>query len=224
MTLPDQLAKVLPRATRRAWERIVPLVPQSAYLVGGTALAVHLHHRESRDLDFFLQFPEDFPSLAEELGLAGNFVATTIEDNTLNGVLDDAKIQFLVADTQRILEPTITVAGLRVAGMGDLLATKLMVISDRGELRDYFDIMTIETEAGRLTEEGLGLVVARYRPRVPEDVVSNIVRGLGYLGDVTDDLQLPVKRSVIERYWRRRQPEIIRHLDRHAESFRPVSE
>jgi len=55
-------------------------------------------------------------------------------------------------------------------------------------------------------------------------VVSNIVRGLGYLGDVTDDLQLPVKRSVIERYWRRRQPEIIRHLDRHAESFRPVSE
>jgi len=66
--------------------------------------------------------------------------------------------------------------------------------------------------------------VARYRPRVPEDVVSNIVRGLGYLGDVTDDLQLPVKRSVIERYWRRRQPEIIRHLDRHAESFRPVSE
>lgn len=196
----------------------MPVLPDSAYLVGATAIAVHLGHRESRDLDFFLSAPEDLVALADALGETGDFVPTTLQDDTLHGVLDEAKVQFLLADAQHVLEPLTTVAGIRVAGIGDLLATKLKVLAGRGELRDYFGVMTIEQQAGRRVEEGLALVVARYRPRVPDQVVDSIVRSLGYFGDVDDDLQLPVERKAIERYWQRRQPEVIRSLDRRAGS------
>lgn len=219
MSLPPSLAKVLPPATQRAWARIAPLVPESAYLVGGTAIAVHLLHRSSRDLDFLLESPEDLEALAAGLDRVGNLVVTTLQSDTLNALLDDARLRFLLADDQRVLEPVTTIEGIRVAGIGDLLATELNVLTRRGELRDYFDIMTIETKARRLTEEGLGLFVARYQPSVPEDAIGSIVRALGYMGDVADDLQLPVKRSAIEKYWKRRQAVIVRHLDRHAEVF-----
>lgn len=53
MSLPDQLEELLPGETAAAWIEIAPLVPATMYLGSGTAIAVHLHHRSSRDLDFF---------------------------------------------------------------------------------------------------------------------------------------------------------------------------
>jgi hypothetical protein len=44
--------------------------------------------------------------------------------------------------------------------------------------------------------------------------VRHIILGLGYLDDVDDDDALPVQCNVIERYWQRRQPEIVRHASR----------
>ena len=49
----DQARKVLPTGTAAAWDAIVPVIPPGTYLGGGTAIAVHLAHRVSRDLDFF---------------------------------------------------------------------------------------------------------------------------------------------------------------------------
>jgi hypothetical protein len=45
---------VLPDGTAETWEQVRSVIPDCAYLVGGTAIAVHLRHRVSRDLDFFL--------------------------------------------------------------------------------------------------------------------------------------------------------------------------
>lgn len=206
----------MPPETLTAWERVAPVIPVSAYLVGGTAIAVHLQHRSSRDLDFFLESPEDLRHLARELNEVGNLVVTTLEDHTLNAFLDGAKLQFLHAENQRVLEPLTVFEGIRVASIGDLLAIKLNAIVGRGALRDYFDLMTIETRAGRFAEEGLGLFMARYQPELPENAVISIVRALGYLDDVADDPQLPAKRATIQKYWKKRQAEIVRHLDRYA--------
>jgi hypothetical protein len=192
---------------------ILPYVPDGAYLVGGTALAVHLGHRESRDLDFFLSRPGDLIALRDRLEARGDFLATTVESGTLNGSLGNARIQFLAAEDQRVLEPMKTVAGIEIAGITDLMAMKLKVIGDRGELRDYFDVMEIEKGTGLGAEEGLGLFVRRYEPRDPNSALAHVVRGLGYFDDVLDDPGLPVARDVIERYWRRRQPEISTSLD-----------
>jgi hypothetical protein len=47
----DAVRKVLPPDTAAAWDVIAPLVPPGGYLGGGTAIAVHLAHRVSRDLE-----------------------------------------------------------------------------------------------------------------------------------------------------------------------------
>jgi DNA-binding Lrp family transcriptional regulator len=128
-----------------------------------------------------------------------------------------AKVQFLHADEvapQRLLAPPIETAGLRVAELDDLLAMKLKVVGDRGELRDYFDLMTIEQRTGRSVEEGLQLFVARFQPPYPQEALGHIVRGLGYFDDVEPDDQLPVSRQSIVDYWTSRHPSVIAALGR----------
>jgi hypothetical protein len=219
--VPAHLQRVLPASTQQLWIRLAGSLPRAAYLVGGTGIAAHLGHRVSRDLDFFVSKRFDPHRLAARLGQLGAFAPTRIEPGTLNGYLVDTKLQFLDASDQHPVEPLITVAGIAVAGLGDLLATKLKVVGDRGELRDYFDLLVLERDAGRRVEEGLALFLHRYRPITPEAAVLHIVRGLGYFGDVADDPTLPLSRDEIESYWARRQPEITRSLDQLGLSNRP---
>jgi hypothetical protein len=148
--------------------------------------------------------PADRRALARNLAAAGR-----------NGVFSATKVQFLHADevaAQTVLEPLEEIAGINVAGLGDILAMKLKVVAERGELRDYFDLMTIEQRAGRFVEEGIALFAERYgRPREPA-TAEPIVRALGYFGDLDDDLALPLSKAEIAAYWTRRQPEVIRNI------------
>jgi hypothetical protein len=203
---------VLPPPTRVVWEALAGNLPAGAYLVGGTGIAAHLGHRESRDLDFFVAERFDPMLVASSLERIGRFVATDMEATTLNGYLGQVKVQFLDATSQYPVEPIQPIGGIPVAGLRDLAATKLKVVGDRGELRDYFDLMILEQQAGLRVEEGLLVFIERYRPVPVEAAVLHIVRGLGYFGDVADHPGLPIERQEIESYWTRRQPEIVPSL------------
>ena len=161
----------MPADTAMAWELLAPTIPAAAYLAGGTAIAVHLGHRVSHDLDFFYHRNAiDLDQLARTIDTVGPFAITMRSPGTLNALFFRTKIQFLHADEvapQRLLTQPFEVAGLRVAQLDDLLAMKLKVVGDRGELRDYFDLMTIEQRGGRSVEEGLQLFLARFQPPVP---------------------------------------------------------
>ncbi len=178
------------------------------------AIAAHLRHRVSRDFDFFLSERVDMDGLYDRLQATGHFVASHVAPGTINGVLGEAKVQFLLADTQSNTEPLAVVDGIPIAGLGDLLAMELKVLLARGELRDYFDMMTIEKRTPLTAEEGLGIFLEGYRTKAPDDAVTPIVRALGSLGDVQDDPGLAVKRSTIEKYWAKRQRDIIANLER----------
>ncbi len=214
MSVPDRLVDAMPTDTARSWEILSASIPSSAYLAGGTALAIHLQHRISRDLDFFFHGDLDLDRLADELRDLGPFAVSARGSGTLNGLFSATRVQFLSAAGQRRLEPLAIVAGIPVAGIGDLLAMKLKVIGDRGELRDYFDVMTIEQRTGRSVEEGLGLYLARYREPPESFNVAHIVGALGYFDDVDDDDALPAAKDEIAGYWRRRQPQILRNIAR----------
>lgn len=211
--LSDQVRRILPPDTAGAWEAIALVVPQDAYLGGVTAIAVHLAHRVSRDLDFFFHHESiDLDELTRRLTTVGPFAVTERSAGTLNGVFSATKVQFLHADEarpQHLLEPPREIDGLHVAGLSDLMAMKLKVVGDRGELRDYFDLMTIEQRAGRTADEGLALFVARFQPEYPQQAINHILLGLGYFDDVDPDEALPVPRDQIVDYWTRRQPEIV---------------
>lgn len=218
MTLPSEVREVIPADTARAWEVLAPTLPAGLYLAGGTALAVHLGHRVSNDLDFFFHDSAvDLELLRATLEDAGPLAVVRSEPGTLNGVFAKTKVQFLHADEsvpQRRLEPLHKIGGIDVAGVGDILAMKLKVVAERGELRDYFDLMAIETQGGRTAEEGIALFIERYgRPREPASV-EPIVRALGYFDDLDDDLSLPATKDEIASYWVRRQRELLPNLAR----------
>jgi hypothetical protein len=218
VTLPDSLRAVLPQDAAATWELLAPVLPSELYLAGGTALAVHLQHRVSRDLDFFYhEGAVDLDALQEALSDRGPFAIGERSPGTLNGVFSRTRVQFLHADEaepQHLLESPTIVGGLRVAGIGDILAMKLNAIAGRGELRDYFDIMAIEVQTGRTVEEGLSLFLARYGRGPDPNVITPVVLALGYLDDVDEDAALPVDKRTIAAYWKLRQPQIVRAISR----------
>jgi len=64
-------------------------------LVGGTALALYVGHRRSIDLDLFTKNPFDESSLGEHIVKRYNFDIKTKFNNTLMGMIDDIKVDFI---------------------------------------------------------------------------------------------------------------------------------
>jgi hypothetical protein len=216
--LPKELRAVLPADTQKAWELLAPTLPPALYLGGGTGVAVHLRHRESRDLDFFYHGGAvNLDRLAAQIGAVGPFAVTEIAPGTLKGLLGGTKLEFLHSDEaspQTQLEKPTTVAGLRVAGLKDLLAMKLKVMGERGEMRDYFDVKAIDEYGPLSVEDGIALHLERYRLDPAGGAVQALVRAMGYLDDVEEDEALPTTKEELAAWWRKRQTAVVKSLSR----------
>lgn len=212
--LPGWLSAVLPPDTVWVWTLAREVVPATGYLIGGTAVAVHLQHRLSRDLDFCFEGAIDPDEVVDAFARLAPTKVTDRHQHATNLLVSRTKVQLLCPEGHHRIEPVSDICGLRIAGLGDLLAMKLQVVVDRPELRDYFDLLCIETKGNRFAEEGLALFVERFQPDAPEQAVATIVRYLADLSDVPDDPTLPASRGDISAYWHARVPEIVRNLDR----------
>lgn len=131
--------------------------------MGGTALAVHLRHRLSRDLDVFTTEQFDAQALEKALKVRGRFAATLIGSDTLNGVFEGAKIQFLRTTGQTVLAPTTRVAGMNVGSIDDIFATKVKVI---GYFDDLMDDPFLEDEHGPHLKERVIEYWQRRQPQI----------------------------------------------------------
>lgn len=216
--VPAELRAALAPATAEAWEALAPHLSAALYLGGGTAVAVHLRHRESADLDFFYHDSSvELEELAEQLSRVGPFAITRRAPGTLRGLFDGTKVEFLHADEVRpqllLREPT-EVAGLRVAALEDLMAMKLKVIGDRGEARDYFDVMSIDENGAVTLEDGIALFLERYELAPSSEALPQLISALGYLDDVEQDDSLPIDKPALARWWQERQPRLVRELSR----------
>lgn len=219
-SLPAELRAVLPEDTQISWRQLAPILPAKLYLAGGTGVAVHLKHRVSRDLDFFYHSEAvDLRKLAKRISTVGEFAVTLEGEGTLRGLLGETKLELLHADevtSQRRLEVPRLVAGLRVAGLKDLLAMKLKVLRERGEMRDYFDVKAID-ESGRFSvEEGIEFWFARYGIAPQSEHLQSLITSLGYLDEVEPDDSLPIGLDELADWWRRRQKVVVRNLSRGA--------
>lgn len=217
MSAADPIA-ILPGPTRQTWRRIVPILPSAAYLMGGTALAVRLGHRQSLDLDFFLEAAVDLAALAEQLGLLAPTVVQMLSDDTLNCLFAETRLQFLAATTQRMIAPPEVIADVRVGALPDLMATKLVAILGRPAIRDYVDLWALETIGGVPVDRGLAFVEERYPRAADERTWRLILLALGSFADVRGDPMPRIRGQrltarQLERYWRLRVPQIAAALD-----------
>ena len=139
---------ILPPPQRRLWDELAA-VPEEFVLYGGTALALHLGHRESLDFDFFGSKPLDPAELVPAVSFLVGAVVTQREPNTLSCTVDRGgviKLYFFVPGFTRLAPPlTAPENGLQVASLLDLAGTKAAVVQVRAEAKDYLDIDALLT-------------------------------------------------------------------------------
>lgn len=109
------------------------------YLAGGTALAIHLGHRESIDLDFFSQKNFSLSKIKNELSTQGSFSLISEEEGTLHCLLDEVKLSFFYYPYP-MLFPLVDFEKVALADERDISAMKIDAISSRGSKKDFVDL------------------------------------------------------------------------------------
>ncbi|BFU91839.1 MAG: hypothetical protein NTAFB01_30260 [Nitrospira sp.] len=157
---------ILPTAQRQVWPALSHASRLGFVLYGGTAIALRLGHRPSIDFDFFTdrtlnkgELYEAFPFLHRS-----TFLQETADTITAlypgSQTEPHVKLSFFGSLTfGRIGEPEMTSDGIaQVAGLDDLMATKVKVILQRIEAKDYQDIAAMIRASSGLSR---GLAGAR---------------------------------------------------------------
>jgi hypothetical protein len=160
---------VLPIAQRAIWPLLAPSIPLGLVLYGGTAIALRLGHRTSVDFDFFTEKPFDYKDLEQGFVFLQQSKVIQRQQDTLTVLVpiaeSEVKVSFFGSiDIGRVGVPDRTSDGVvEVASMLDLLATKLKVILQRIEAKDYQDIAAILRSGLRL-EDGLAAATELFAP------------------------------------------------------------
>ena len=148
-------------------------------LVGGTALALHLGHRKSVDLDLFGSFGEQ-TSFRAELLREGH-----VADGAENGALQTLKVDGVKVDFVNYpypwLQPSVHEDGIALAGLEDIAAMKLSAAANRGRKKDFIDISFL------LDIFPLGEMFSLYQRKFSVSEFAFALRGLTYFDDAEDD-------------------------------------
>ena len=165
---------MLPPDTEALWHflREQPLL-RGFILIGGTALALHLRHRVSEDLDFIwlgLDLPRQRLDALRELGQANGFAfarqdnqaayeefliaGMELHDSMQNFVVNgNVKVGFFTPDSQ---VETVFRTGWspdageapRVATIDEIFRSKCLVSAHRSKTRDWFDLYLLMRDHG----------------------------------------------------------------------------
>ncbi|MDD2913505.1 MAG: nucleotidyl transferase AbiEii/AbiGii toxin family protein [Candidatus Pacebacteria bacterium] len=118
-------------------------ISKDFYLAGGTALAIHLGHRFSVDLDWFSEKFDYGPSFRSELGKIGKLEIDSESKDTFNGVLNGVKVSFFRYPYPLISSKIKYKDNIFIAGIPDIAAMKMEAIGSRGSYKDFIDIYFI---------------------------------------------------------------------------------
>lgn len=183
-------------AQRAALEKLAPVIRDDFYLVGGTAVAAHLAHRTSRDIDLFAtRDPNDLRSQLDHLP---GVEIKSRAPGTLHLRVDEIPVS-LIEYRYPLLAPPSSITNLPVpvASIDDLACMKLSAIAGRGAARDFWDLHTIVTRTGRPLLDFLDA----FRRKYPTEDLGHVLRSLVYFGDAGD----PLPEGLSPSQWKRIQ-------------------
>ena len=145
---------ILPAPQLALWPELAQ-VPREFVLYGGTAIALHLGHRESVDFDFFGDRSLEPGSLTLAIPFLNGAVVTHRAPDTLSCTVErggPVKMSFFgLPEIARLRPPHVAPGnGLQIASLLDLAGTKAAVVQQRAEAKDYIDIDAILVD-GRIT-------------------------------------------------------------------------
>jgi hypothetical protein len=160
----------LPEPQREVWPRLARARDLGFVLYGGTAIALRLGHRVSVDFDLFTDGPLRPQELAWALDLLGGGRVTRQREDTYSveiatGTTAGAPVQlsfFGNISFGRVGLPQLTEDRvMQVASLEDLMATKLKVLLQRAESKDYLDVIAM-LDAGADLASGLGAALTLF--------------------------------------------------------------
>jgi hypothetical protein len=179
---------ILPPAQRRLWPALGNAPNLGFTLYGGTAIALRLGHHASIDFDFFSDKPLDRGAVKAAFPFMEQSTTLQDHDNTWvvlvphgNSEREHVKVSFFgTIAFGRVGEPDWTDDGvLRVASFDDLMATKVKVVLQRAEAKDYRDVCAM-VNAGVSLSRGLASARRLYGPNFQP---SESLKALVYFGD-----------------------------------------
>ena len=148
-------------------------------LVGGTALALHLGHRKSVDLDLFGNFDPimSYRKLLADVG----YLAEGAENGTVQSLrVDNVKVD-LVNYPYPWMDDPLEEDGVRLADLKDIAAMKLSAVANRGRKKDFIDVARL------LDVFPLDQMLSFYKERFSVSELSFPLRGLMYFDDAEED-------------------------------------
>ena len=148
-------------------------------LVGGTALALHLGHRKSVDLDMFGTF-DPIVSYRKLLADAGHSV-----EGAENGTVQSLRVNNVKVDLVNYpypwLDDAIEEENIRLADLRDIAAMKLSAVANRGRKKDFIDVARL------LDVFSLDQMLSLYKEKFSVSELSFPLRGLMYFDDAEED-------------------------------------
>jgi hypothetical protein len=183
------------------------------YLAGGSAVALHLGHRVSVDLDFFTpQEAYATEPLIQDLLSVGHLVVRQQSPGTLNGTLKETLVSFFVYPYP-LLEAAIPLQNVHVAGLLDLALMKLTAIGQRGAKRDFVDLYQICKSGYTLTD-----LFRRMPDKFPQITYPSyhLLRSLAYFEDAEADsmpkMLTSLEWSEVRRFFEAEVQRLIKNL------------
>jgi hypothetical protein len=174
---------ILPAAQREIWTSLAPVSHLDFVLYGGTAIALHLGHRESLDFDFFRSAPLDKSQIRTKFGFVRGAAILQDAPETLVVLAEmpsgSVKVSFFGGISfGRVNDPLQTSDGtLLVASLDDLMATKLKATLDRAEAKDYRDIAAMIS-----ADVSLAAGLSAFK-QMFDGEPAQVLRAIGYFGD-----------------------------------------
>lgn len=112
-------------------------------LAGGTAVAIHLGHRMSEDLDFFTEQRFSTDEILQEIKQQKlDFSLLQEEKDTLTGIIENTKVSMFYYPYP-FIEKCIHWHNISIAHLLDIASMKVIAISQRGAKRDFIDLYFI---------------------------------------------------------------------------------
>ena len=177
------------------------------YLAGGTALALHLGHRKSVDLDFFTEQLFDEDALLSKVQFLPDFSLVAKDPHTLHCHIQRVKVSF-IAYAYPVLAPFMKLSGVSVADPIDIGCMKISAIASRGAKRDFIDLYMMARS------EGLSTLLQHFQKKFAQANYNlvHVLKSLVYFADAEKDPMpdtlMPLSWNDVKRFFRNEVPRI----------------
>lgn len=171
----------------------------SFHLVGGTALALQLNHRNSIDIDLFSQTDFDYELLATFLKSKFSFEEKFVRKNTIIGFINQIKVDF-IKHPYEYVNPPITEEEITFLSKEDIAAMKLNAIINSGQrLKDFIDVYFL------LEYFSVEDMLAFFEKKYPNKNPLIALKALTYFNDIDETIEPPklVKPLPVEKITKR---------------------